>query len=82
LKKLRSDRGSEYNSKEFDKYYEDIGVERQVMIGFISEQNDVAERKNRTIIEMTKTMMKENVLPLTFGQMRHTLWFTCKTGVP
>jgi transposase InsO family protein len=28
LKKLRSDRGGEYNSKEFDKFCEDIGVER------------------------------------------------------
>jgi transposase InsO family protein len=37
LKKLRSDRGSEYNSKEFDKFYEDIGVERQVTIGFTPE---------------------------------------------
>ena len=25
IKKLRSDRGSEYNSKEFDKFREDIG---------------------------------------------------------
>jgi Reverse transcriptase (RNA-dependent DNA polymerase) len=37
-----------------------------VTIGFTPEQNDVAERKNRNIVEMTKTMMKEKGLPLTF----------------
>jgi transposase InsO family protein len=66
LKKLRSDRGGEYNSKEFDKFCEDIDVERQVTISFTPKQNSVAERKNRTIVEMTKTMMKEKGLPLTF----------------
>jgi hypothetical protein len=37
LKMLRSDRGGEYNSNEFDKFCEDISVERQVMIGFTPE---------------------------------------------
>ncbi|KAJ4764255.1 polyprotein [Rhynchospora pubera] len=66
IKKLRSDRGGEYNSKEFDKFCEDIGLERQVTIGFTPEQNGVAERKNRTIVEMARTMMNEKGLPLSF----------------
>jgi transposase InsO family protein len=28
IKKLRSDRGGKYNSKEFEKFYEDVGLER------------------------------------------------------
>jgi transposase InsO family protein len=59
---LRSDRGGEYNSKEFDQFCEDISVERQVTIDFTLEQNGVAERKNRTIVEMAKTKMKKKGL--------------------
>jgi hypothetical protein len=65
LKKLKNDRGGEYNFKEFDKFCKDIGVERQVTIDFTSEQNGVAE-KNRTIVEMTRTMMLEKGFPWTF----------------
>jgi transposase InsO family protein len=66
LKKLRSNRGDEYKFEEFDNFCEDIGVERQVTIGFTPEQNGVAERKNKTIIEISRTMMKEKGLPLIF----------------
>ena len=50
IKKLRSDQGGEYNSKEFDKFYEDIDLERQLTHNFTPEQNGVAERNNRTIV--------------------------------
>ena len=66
LKSLRSDRGGEYNSKEFEKYCEDIGLERQLTMSFTPEQNGVAERKNRTIVKMASTMMNAKWLPLTF----------------
>jgi transposase InsO family protein len=66
IKKLRSFRGGEYNFKEFEKFYEDIGLERQLTVGYILERNGVAERKNRIIIEMVRTMMNEKMLSLTF----------------
>jgi transposase InsO family protein len=66
IKKLRSFRCGEYNFKEFEKFYEDIGLERQLTVGYILERNGVAERKNRIIFEMVRTMMNEKVLPLTF----------------
>jgi transposase InsO family protein len=34
IKKFRSDRGDEYNSKELEKFYEDVGLERQLMVGY------------------------------------------------
>ena len=66
ISKLRSDRGDEYNFKEFDKFCEDIGLERQLKVIFTPEQNSVAERKNRTIEEIARTMMQEKGLPSTF----------------
>ena len=34
IKVLRSDRGTEYTSKEFTKFCEDEGVERQLTVGY------------------------------------------------
>ena len=66
IKKLRSDRGKEYNSNEFDKFCEDEGVEHQQTVGYAPQQNGVSERKNRTVMEMARTMLKEKGLPKTF----------------
>lgn len=59
IKVLRSDRGGEYNSKKFDKFCEDIGLQRQLTVVYTPQQNGVAERKNRTIVEMAKSMLHE-----------------------
>ncbi|CAL8993818.1 unnamed protein product, partial [Prunus brigantina] len=66
IKKLRSDRGGEYTSTDFLQFCEEIGLERQLTVAYSPQQNGVAERKNRTIVEMSKTMMKEKKLPYNF----------------
>ena len=67
IKVLRSDRGGEYNSKEFEKFCEDIGLQRQLTVAYTPQQNGVAERKNRTIVEMAKSMLHEK-------GMTHEFW--------
>ncbi|BBG96388.1 hypothetical protein Prudu_005179 [Prunus dulcis] len=57
LKQLRSDRGGEYTSVEF---------ERQLTTPYTPQQNGVAERKNRTIVEMAKCLMLEKKIPFDF----------------
>lgn len=37
IKKLRSDRSGECNSREFEKFCENIGLERQLTVGYTSE---------------------------------------------
>jgi transposase InsO family protein len=37
IKKLRSDRGGEYNSKELEKFYKNVGLERQLTVGYTRE---------------------------------------------
>ncbi|KAI5337779.1 hypothetical protein L3X38_017050 [Prunus dulcis] len=66
IKKLRSDRGGEYTSLEFSKFCEEMGLERQLTIAYSPQQNGVAERKNRTMMEMARTMMHEKKIPLKF----------------
>lgn len=66
IKVLRSDRGKEYTSHEFDKFYEDEGIERQLTVAYTPQQNGVLERKNYTVMEMARSMLKEKGLPNTF----------------
>ncbi|CAL9029300.1 unnamed protein product, partial [Prunus brigantina] len=66
LKKLRSDRGGEYTSHEFQDYCGSMGMERQLTIAYSPWQNEVAERRNRTICEMARSMMTEKGIPVIF----------------
>jgi transposase InsO family protein len=51
IKKLRSDNGGSYTSKEFVNFCRDIGIKREITTPYNPQQNGVAERKNRTIME-------------------------------
>ncbi|KAI5317698.1 hypothetical protein L3X38_037405 [Prunus dulcis] len=66
LKKLRSDRGGEYTSHEFQDFCASMGMERQLTIAYSPQQNGVAERRNRTIYEMARSMMTEKGIPVIF----------------
>lgn len=60
---LRSDRGGEYLSTEFSQYLSTHGIQRQLTTARTPEQNGVAERKNRTLIEAVRTMAVEACIP-------------------
>lgn len=51
LKTLRTDNGGEYSSTEFADYLRSEGVRHERTIPKTPEQNGVAERMNRTLIE-------------------------------
>lgn len=52
IKTLRTDRGGEYCSKEFDAFCKEKGIKRQLTTAYTPQQNGVSERKNRTILNM------------------------------
>ncbi len=55
LKKFRSDNGGEYVSCESQAYFNQQGRQHQLTVARTPEQNGVAERFNRTVIEKTRT---------------------------
>lgn len=65
-KVIRSDKGGEYTSHEFQDYCKDEGIWKQTTVGYSPQQNGIAERKNRTIVEMATSMMNEKSLPKEF----------------
>ena len=64
IKTLRSDNGGEYTSKEFEAFCKDAGIKRELTNPYNPQQNGVAERKNRTIMEAVKTMIYDQYLPM------------------
>ncbi|KAL8094563.1 hypothetical protein AgCh_036190 [Apium graveolens] len=66
LKTLRSDRGGEYTSNLFRSFCRAHDINHQLTTTYTPQQNGVAERKNRTILDMAKSMVKAKHLPRTF----------------
>ena len=54
---LRSDNGSEYISKTFEEYLKEKGIHHELTVPNSPEQNGVAERMNRTLVEMARSMI-------------------------
>lgn len=63
LKILKTDGGGEFTSGEFRSYCDDEGIVREVVLPYTPQQNGVAERKNRTIMNMVRSMLKAKNLP-------------------
>jgi hypothetical protein len=62
IKILRSDNGREYTSKEFINFCKDVRIKMELTTTYNPQQNGVAERKNRTIMEAVKTMIHDQDL--------------------
>ena len=66
LKIFRTDNGGEYTSKEFERYLMTEGVRHELTIPKTPEQNGVAERMNRMLVEATRVMLVAANLPHRF----------------
>lgn len=66
IKIFRTDRGGEYMGNEFKNYLKKHGIQHQLTAPYSPQQNGVAERFNRTVIEMAKTMLHNANLPYSF----------------
>ncbi|GKA34078.1 zinc finger, CCHC-type containing protein [Tanacetum coccineum] len=73
---LRTDRGGEFTSNEFMQYCKENGIARQLTAPYSPQQNGVVERRNRTIMSMTRCMMKATNLPQNFWAeaVRHAIY--------
>nr|CAD1827360.1 unnamed protein product [Ananas comosus var. bracteatus] len=57
IKHLRTDNGLEFCSGEFNEFCKDEGIERHRTVAYTPQQNGVAERMNRTLIEKTRCLL-------------------------
>jgi len=66
IKILRTDGGGEYTSKEFEVFCTSQGVVDEVTAPYTPQHNGLAERRNRTLLNMTRSMLKQKNLPHKF----------------
>ena len=69
IKILRSDCGGEYLSYEFGLHLKQCRIVLQLTPPGRPQRNGVSERRNRTLLEMVRSMMSPNHLPLSFWVM-------------
>nr|GEW25067.1 ribonuclease H-like domain-containing protein [Tanacetum cinerariifolium] len=65
-KTIRSDNGIEFKNGELIEFSRLKGIKREYSNARTPQQNRVAERKNRTLIEAARTMLGDSFLPTTF----------------
>jgi transposase InsO family protein len=56
IKNIRSDNGTEFKNTHVEDFLNEEGIKHEFSAPYTSQQNGVAERKNRTLIEMARTM--------------------------
>src|SRR3954469_12617036 len=77
IKFLRSDRGGEYLSYEFGTHMKQCGIVSQLTPAGTPQRNGVYEHRNRTLLDMVRSMMSLTDLPLSFwGHALETAAFT------
>ncbi|KAH9750670.1 hypothetical protein KPL71_013960 [Citrus sinensis] len=66
LKALRTDNGLEFCNREFEAFCQKYGILRHKTVRFTPQQNGLAERMNRTIIDKTRCMLINSKLSRCF----------------
>ena len=66
IKKLRTDNGLEFLSGEFEAFCKSEGITRHYTVPGTPQQNGVAERMNRTILEKVRCMLSSSGLSKSF----------------
>ncbi|KAJ3474391.1 hypothetical protein NLI96_g12482 [Meripilus lineatus] len=82
VKELRSDRGGEYLSKEFGDHLGSQGTIRSLTTHDSPQQNGIAERLNRTLVEHMRAMLLPSGLPPSlWGEaLMHAVWLKNRTA--
>ncbi|GKE09334.1 retrovirus-related pol polyprotein from transposon TNT 1-94 [Tanacetum coccineum] len=62
VKKIRIDNGTEFRNTKLENFCDEKGISHNFSSPYTPEQNGVAERKNITLIEATRTMLNGSVL--------------------
>ncbi|KAK1627832.1 hypothetical protein QYE76_002147 [Lolium multiflorum] len=66
IKAIRTDNGTEFKNYTMQEFVDDEGIKHEFSAPYTPQQNGVVERKNRTIIEMERTMLSEFNSPHNF----------------
>jgi transposase InsO family protein len=63
IKKIRSDNGTEFKNSQVEGFLKEEGIKHEFSSPYTPQQNGVVERKNRTLLDMARTMLDEYKTP-------------------
>ncbi|GJR92412.1 retrovirus-related pol polyprotein from transposon TNT 1-94 [Tanacetum coccineum] len=66
VKIIRCDNGTKFKNHAMNEFCAKKGIKREFSVARTPQQNGVAERKNRTLIEAARTMLADSLLPIPF----------------
>jgi transposase InsO family protein len=66
IKRVRSDNDREFKNIRIDELCDDYGIRHQFWAKYTPQSNGLVERKNRTLIDMTRSMLSEYNVSLSF----------------
>nr|GEU49525.1 hypothetical protein [Tanacetum cinerariifolium] len=66
VKVIRSDNGTEFKNNDLNQFCGMKRIKREFSVPRTPQQNGIAERKNRTLIEAAKSMLVDSLLPILF----------------
>ncbi|GJY67677.1 retrovirus-related pol polyprotein from transposon TNT 1-94 [Tanacetum coccineum] len=64
VRNVRTDNGTEFVNQTLREWYENVGITHQTFVARTPQQNDVVERRNRTLVEAARTMLIFSKAPL------------------
>jgi transposase InsO family protein len=59
FKKIRSDNGTEFKNSQIEGFLEEECIKHEFSSPYTPQQNGVVDRKNRTLLDMARTMLDE-----------------------
>nr|GEV42247.1 putative ribonuclease H-like domain-containing protein [Tanacetum cinerariifolium] len=66
VKIIKSDNGTEFKNHDLNQFNGMKGIQREFSVPRTPQQNGIAKRKNKTLIEAAKTMLADSLLPISF----------------
>jgi transposase InsO family protein len=76
-KKIRSDNGTDFKNSQIKGFLEEEGIKHEFSSPYTHQQNGVVERKNRTLLDMERTMLDEYKIPDRFwGEAINTVCYS------
>ncbi|GJY58208.1 retrovirus-related pol polyprotein from transposon TNT 1-94 [Tanacetum coccineum] len=64
VRRIRTDNGTEFANQTLREYYEKVGISHETSVARSPQQNGVVKRRNRTLIEVARTMLIYAKAPL------------------
>nr|GEV59716.1 putative ribonuclease H-like domain-containing protein [Tanacetum cinerariifolium] len=82
VKVIRCDNRTKFKNSVMNQFYDIKGIKREFSVARTPQQNGVAEKKNKTLIKATRTMLVDSKLPTTFwAEAVNTICYVLNTSL-